>query len=175
MCLDLYVHWVSRSMHLTELKQSDWVISAWVINEFENSISCPGKHSRKPKNQYYSLLFKHQWNSLWAFPRKLHIFTRKDNSMLSSHVKRYVRYGYITEARLWKQADLVFHWCLCNKQNITYSDTRLWIWILFSRVQLDISRVAALTREVSSWPLDDKIHIHPRACNILHIFHQYQS
>ena len=35
MCLDLYVHWVSRSMHLTELKQSDWVISAWIINEFE--------------------------------------------------------------------------------------------------------------------------------------------
>ena len=39
MCLDLYVHWVSRSMHLTELKQSDWVISAWIINEFENLIS----------------------------------------------------------------------------------------------------------------------------------------
>ena len=36
MCLDLYVHWVSRSMHLTELKQSDWVISALIINEFEN-------------------------------------------------------------------------------------------------------------------------------------------
>ena len=35
MCLDLYVHWVSRSMHLTELKQSDWVISALIINEFE--------------------------------------------------------------------------------------------------------------------------------------------
>ena len=35
MYLDLYVHWVSRSMHLTELKQSDWVISALIINEFE--------------------------------------------------------------------------------------------------------------------------------------------
>ena len=35
MCLDLYVHWVSRSMHLTELKQSDWVISTLIINEFE--------------------------------------------------------------------------------------------------------------------------------------------
>ena len=41
MCLDLYVHWVSRSMHLTELKQSDWVISAWIINEFENVIYTP--------------------------------------------------------------------------------------------------------------------------------------
>ena len=39
MCLDLYVHWVSRSMHLTELKQSDWVISALIINEFENWMS----------------------------------------------------------------------------------------------------------------------------------------
>ena len=38
MCLDLYVHWVSRSMHLTELKQSDWVISALIINEFEKNI-----------------------------------------------------------------------------------------------------------------------------------------
>ena len=33
------------------------------------------------------LLYKHQWNTKWAFPRKLHIFTREDN-MLSSHVKR---------------------------------------------------------------------------------------
>ena len=29
---------------------------------------------------------------------------------------------------------------------------------------------AALTREISSWPLEDKIHIHARACNILYIF-----
>ena len=27
---------------------------------------------------------------------------------------------------------------------------------------------AALTREISSWPLEDKIHIHARACNILY-------
>ena len=33
------------------------------------------------------LLYKHQWNTKWVFPRKLHIFTREDN-MLSSHVKR---------------------------------------------------------------------------------------
>ena len=30
---------------------------------------------------------------------------------------------------------------------------------------------AALTREISSWPLEDKIHIHARACNILYIFY----
>ena len=28
---------------------------------------------------------------------------------------------------------------------------------------------AALTRQISSWPLEDKIHIHARACNILYI------
>ena len=28
---------------------------------------------------------------------------------------------------------------------------------------------AALTREISSWPLEYKIHIHARACNILYI------
>ena len=37
--------------------------------------------------RYPDLLYKHQWNTKWAFPRKLHIFTREDN-MLSSHVKR---------------------------------------------------------------------------------------
>ena len=28
---------------------------------------------------------------------------------------------------------------------------------------------AALTREIASWPLEDKIHIHARACNILYV------
>ena len=28
---------------------------------------------------------------------------------------------------------------------------------------------AALTREISSWPLEDKFHIHARACNILYL------
>ena len=28
---------------------------------------------------------------------------------------------------------------------------------------------AALTREISTWPLEDKIHIHARACNILYL------
>ena len=28
---------------------------------------------------------------------------------------------------------------------------------------------AALTREISGWPLEDKIHIHARACNILYV------
>ena len=32
---------------------------------------------------------------------------------------------------------------------------------------------AALTREISSWPLEDKIHIHARACNILYLCYVY--
>ena len=32
---------------------------------------------------------------------------------------------------------------------------------------------ASLTREISSWPLEDKIHIHARACNILYIIVQF--
>ena len=49
-------------------------------------------------------------------------------NFISSHVKitcylhvwrDHRRYGYIDKSRLWKQADLVFHWCLYNKQNIT--------------------------------------------------------
>ena len=36
-------------------------------------------------------------------------------------------------------------------------------------VQLAISRVAALTCEMSRWTREDKIHIHKRACNILFI------
>ena len=34
-CLDRYVHWVSKYMHLTQLMQADWVISTWIIDEFE--------------------------------------------------------------------------------------------------------------------------------------------
>lgn len=35
---------------------------------------------------------------------------------------------------------------------------------------------AALTHEISSWPLKDKIHIHVRACNILYVFYvEYQQ
>ena len=39
----------------------------------------------------FCLLYKHQWNTKWAFPRKLHIFTREDNIMWRDHR----RYGYI--------------------------------------------------------------------------------
>ena len=35
---------------------------------------------------YHCLLYKHKWNTRWAFARKLAIFTC-ENNMLSSHVK----------------------------------------------------------------------------------------
>ena len=46
----------------------------------------------------------------------------------------------------------------------------LWIWILSSCVQLISHSFAALSREISSWTLEDQIHIHVRACtcNILY-------
>ena len=42
-------------------------------------------------------------------------------NFISSHVKRSPSLWLHNKSRLWKQADLVFHWCLYNKQNITYS------------------------------------------------------
>lgn len=38
MCLDWYVHCESKYIHLTEWMQFDWVISLWIINEFEKCL-----------------------------------------------------------------------------------------------------------------------------------------
>ena len=75
------------------------------------------------------------------------------------------RYGYIIN-RAFESGTfaLVFHWCLYNKQNITCP--------LMDMNFISISHsFAALTREISSWPLEDKIHINARACNILYFFY----
>ena len=61
-----------------------------------------------------ALLYKHQWNTRWAFARK-HIFTRE------FHMWKYHRcYGYIINRafrrkKLFQWNGLVFHWCLYNK------------------------------------------------------------
>ena len=87
------------------------------------------------------LLYKHQWNTTWAFPWKLHIFTREDN-MLSSPVKRSPSLWLHNKSRLWKQADLVFHWCLYNKQNITYSLMDMnFIFSCSTRFRFDHSKI----------------------------------
>ena len=49
--------------------------------------------------------------------------------------------------KILKWNGLVFHWCLYNKQNI----------------------IAVLTRGMSSWTREHKIHVHKRARNILFI------
>ena len=75
-------------------------------------------------------------------------------------------YGYIINHAF--ESKLL--WCFTGVYIINrILHTRLWIWILSSCVQLDISLFTALSREISSWPLEDKIHIHVQACNNLYI------
>ena len=69
--------------------------------------------------KYLYLLYKHQWNTRWAFARKLGIFT-SENNMLSSHVKispllRLHNKSRLHTKKLFKWNGLVFHWCLDNK------------------------------------------------------------
>ena len=81
---------------------------------------------------YNHLLYKHQWNTKWAFPRKLHIFTREITCYL--HMWRdHRRYGYIIN-----RGKMVWYFTgvyIINR----ILHARLWIWILSSRGQLDIS------------------------------------
>ena len=71
------------------------------------------------------ILYKHQWNTRWAFARKLDIFTC-ENTMLSSHVKISPLLYWLhnksrpSHQKLLKWNGLIFHWCLYNKQNITW-------------------------------------------------------
>ena len=63
---------------------------------------------------HHFLLYKHQWDTTSELSRI---------NFISSHVKRSPLLWLHNKSRLWKQADLVFHWyrCLYSKQNITYS------------------------------------------------------
>ena len=80
-------------------------------------------------------------------------------NFISSHVKRTPSLWLHNKSHLWKQADLVFHWCLYNKQNITYS-------------LMDKNFIfSCSTRYLTSERSEDKIHIHPRACNIFYILY----
>ena len=101
-------------------------IPAWIFQAFLAAtwaaLKCDDEiHSFQSENflHYHHLLYKHQWNTKWAFMQRLHIFTCEDN-MLSSHMKRSPSLWLHHKLHLWKQADLVFHWCLYNKQNIAY-------------------------------------------------------
>ena len=112
------------------------------------------------------ILYKHQWNTRWAFARKLDIFTC-ENTMLSSHVKiSSLLYWLHNKSRpshqkLLKWNGLIFHWCLYNKQNITWplGDTKF----LF-----------LCWKNISS--LEEKFHISVRPCyiNILYSLYKHQ-
>ena len=73
-----------------ELKSEDWTVSNNIISCYINTSEIPSELSRENYN------------------------------MLSSHVKRSPLLWLHNKSRLWKQADLVCHWCLYNKQNITF-------------------------------------------------------
>ena len=60
-------------------------------------------------NSYAPLLYKHQWNTKWAFARKLHIFTRDD----------HCRYGYVINRAIFTGVYVI--------NRILHA--RLWIWI----------------------------------------------
>ena len=64
------------------------------------------------------LLYKHQWNTRWAFTWKHDILTR-ENNLLFSHVNRSPLLWLHNKLSLslWNWNVLVFHWCLYNKQH----------------------------------------------------------
>ena len=57
----------------------------------------------------FSLLYKHQWNTRWAFARKLGIFTC-ENNMLSSHVKISPLLWLHNKSRLSHQKTVKVKW-----------------------------------------------------------------
>ena len=108
---------------------------------------------------YFLLLYKHQWNTKWAFARKLDIFTC-ENNMLYSHVKisplLWLRNkSRLSHQKLLKWNGLVFHWCLYNKYNITWP--------------ISLLVMIALSRERFFNSLEEKSRISARPCNILYL------
>ena len=133
------------------------IIIVWDITYIHTTVHTTYIHEQYIKlvTRDYNLLYKNKWNTVPSelSPKKLQIFTREE---ISSHLKRSPSLWLHNKARLWKQADLVFHWCLYNKQNITYS-------------LMDMNFIFSCSTLYLNWPLKDKIHIHTWACNILYI------
>ena len=89
LCYNIYFkrnYWVSvlflRKLqnHLKLTIRHQWISSLRATS----NISLPPSLVRRLVD--IILLYKHQWNTRWAFARKLDIF-RRENNMLSSHVK----------------------------------------------------------------------------------------
>ena len=107
----------------------------------------------KINNKRCYLLHKH-WPVKYqvSFLRKAS-YLHSENNMLSSHI--------FTGEEIAIVMDL-FHWCLYNKQNIT--------WLLFSWISQKWERYLAhsLGSLLRYW-VEDKIHIQAQACNILYL------
>ena len=69
--------------------------------------------------RYMYLLYKHQWNTRWAFARKHDIFTSEKSPLLWLHNKSR-RCFTLGLQKIPKWNGLVFHWCWYKKQNITW-------------------------------------------------------
>ena len=63
-----------------------------------------------------NLLYKHQWNTRWAFVQKLDFFTCENITIAVATQK-----SHLSHQKLFCYN--YYHWCLytCNKQNITWS------------------------------------------------------
>ena len=73
----------------------------------------------------WHLSYKHQWNTRWAFAQKHDIFTGENNLLFFHLRKDHYFYGYIINStfcskKMFKWNGLAFHWCLYNKENITW-------------------------------------------------------
>ena len=177
------------------------------------------------------LLYKHQWNTRWAFACKHDIFTREDNK-ISSQVKitRYLqKWKYqvvVTSLKIaivtatyslkkssdvllydqniigpsseifgdLRKSSVIFGKCLENVRKRSSSlrnnfgnfseifekwleifgksSEMLLLVCLYNKQNITCPLVDMnfiFIREISSWTLEDKIHIHAQACNILYI------
>ena len=128
--------------------------------------------------KFAAILKYHEWY-LCQISRTIHAITfyyintseipsyLSRENFISSHILwDHRRYGYIINRAF--ESRLIWYFTGVYILN-RILHTRLWIWILSSCVQLNISLIRCAHYEISSWPLEDKIHIHARACNILYI------
>ena len=54
----LVFHWVSRFIHLTEMEVIYWLLTAWLINEFENAYATMTSVLYDLKSKIYEIVFK---------------------------------------------------------------------------------------------------------------------
>ena len=81
-------------------------INAPWINHFEDDVVW---QNVREFISYYLLLYKHQWNTRWAFARKHDIFTR-ENNMLFSRVKISTLLWLHNKSRLSQEKTVSLKW-----------------------------------------------------------------